>query len=188
MIVYDFDGTIYDGDSTVDFYKFCCKRHPGCLIVLPRVLVAAILWKTSVFKKDDFKENFYRFLLHIPDVDTEVDEFWKTHRCKVKQWYLDQKQSTDLIISASPEFTLKRFLEELGVQSICSLVDKKTGKLLGPNNSGSRKIDRYKELYGDEPIIEFYSDSHNDDPMAATAKKAYWVKSNHISDWPVSRH
>ena len=26
--VYDFDGTIYDGDSTVDFVRFCLRRHP----------------------------------------------------------------------------------------------------------------------------------------------------------------
>ena len=26
--VYDFDGTIYDGDSTVDLVKFCIRRHP----------------------------------------------------------------------------------------------------------------------------------------------------------------
>ena len=29
--VYDFDGTIYDGDSTVDFTRFCLRRHPGVL-------------------------------------------------------------------------------------------------------------------------------------------------------------
>lgn len=26
MNVYDFDETIYDGDSTVDFYKYCLRR------------------------------------------------------------------------------------------------------------------------------------------------------------------
>ena len=29
MNVYDFDGTIYDGDSTFDFYKYCMKKHPA---------------------------------------------------------------------------------------------------------------------------------------------------------------
>ena len=29
--VYDFDGTIYDGDSTVDFTRFCLRRHPAVL-------------------------------------------------------------------------------------------------------------------------------------------------------------
>ena len=26
IVAYDFDGTIYDGDSSVDFYKFCFKK------------------------------------------------------------------------------------------------------------------------------------------------------------------
>ena len=34
--VYDFDGTIYDGDSTVDFTRFCLRRHPAVLAGLKR--------------------------------------------------------------------------------------------------------------------------------------------------------
>ena len=33
-LVYDFDETIYDGDSTVDFYKYCVKRKPSLLLLL----------------------------------------------------------------------------------------------------------------------------------------------------------
>ena len=39
--VYDFDGTIYDGDSTADFVLFSLRRHPGVLLGLPRVAAAA---------------------------------------------------------------------------------------------------------------------------------------------------
>lgn len=28
MHAYDFDGTIYDGDSTVDFYLYSLCKHP----------------------------------------------------------------------------------------------------------------------------------------------------------------
>lgn len=31
MNVYDFDKTIYAGDSTIDFYLFCLKRQPAIL-------------------------------------------------------------------------------------------------------------------------------------------------------------
>ena len=37
--VYDFDGTIYDGDSTVDFTRFCLRRHPAVLAGLPLSLI-----------------------------------------------------------------------------------------------------------------------------------------------------
>ena len=33
--VYDFDGTIYDGDSTVDFWLYCLRRKPSLLRFLP---------------------------------------------------------------------------------------------------------------------------------------------------------
>ena len=39
--VYDFDGTIYDGDSTADFVLFAIRRHPNVLLGLPRIARAA---------------------------------------------------------------------------------------------------------------------------------------------------
>lgn len=35
MNVYDFDKTIYYGDSTADFYLFCLKRHKKILTLAP---------------------------------------------------------------------------------------------------------------------------------------------------------
>ena len=35
MNVYDFDETIYNGDSTRDFVKWCMKKHPKALLSLP---------------------------------------------------------------------------------------------------------------------------------------------------------
>ena len=29
MNIYDFDGTLYAGDSTMDFLKFSLKKHPA---------------------------------------------------------------------------------------------------------------------------------------------------------------
>ena len=36
MNVFDFDGTIYSGDSTIDFYFFALKRNVKLLLFLPR--------------------------------------------------------------------------------------------------------------------------------------------------------
>ena len=40
MNLYDFDETIYDGDSTRDFVLYCYKNHPRTLAYLPRQLAA----------------------------------------------------------------------------------------------------------------------------------------------------
>ena len=63
MNVYDFDKTIYDGDSTADFYIFSLKRHKKILLLAPS-LIGAFL-KFYVFKigtKTQFKEKMYKFL------------------------------------------------------------------------------------------------------------------------------
>ena len=60
MNVYDFDKTIYYGDSTADFYLFCLKRHKKILTLAPSLLGAFL--KFYVFKKGtktDFKEKMY---------------------------------------------------------------------------------------------------------------------------------
>jgi phosphoserine phosphatase len=194
MNVYDFDNTIYDGDSTVDFCKYCMKRYPLVIAHVLPVGLSGISLAIGLSKKDRFKSVLYKFLKRIPDVDDAVEDFWNGHRKNVQKWYLDQKQETDVIISASPEFLLKPVADELGVILIASPVDKKTGKLLGPNNSNEEKVRRFTEIYGDgldagarmaDRIDEFYSDSDNDLPMARLARRAYKVKHGKISPWNV---
>lgn len=45
--VYDFDGTIYDGDSTVDFTRFCLRRHPGVLAGLQSFWARRFCWRQA---------------------------------------------------------------------------------------------------------------------------------------------
>ena len=194
MNVYDFDNTIYDGDSTVDFCKYCMKKYPFVSVHVFPVGLWGVSMAIGLSTKDRFKAVLYRFLNWIPDIDAAVMDFWKSHRKNIQRWYMDRKKDTDVIISASPEFLLKPVAEELGVTLIASLVDKKTGKLLGPNNSNEAKVKRFYEMYGSGSdagaksagiIEEFYSDSDDDLPMARLAKKAYKVKHGTLSPWKV---
>lgn len=62
MNVYDFDNTIYKGDSTAHFYFFCLKRHPSMIKYIPSL--AAGFAGYYIFKKGDkthFKEKMYGF-------------------------------------------------------------------------------------------------------------------------------
>ena len=194
MNVYDFDNTIYDGDSTVDFCRYCMKRYPRVIPHVFPVGLVGISMAIGLSTKDRFKAVLYKFLAWIPDIDDAVEDFWRGHKKNIQKWYMDQKEGSDLIISASPEFLLEPIAEELGVTLIASMVDKKTGKLLGPNNSNEAKVKRFTERYGGgidagAPmagiIDEFYSDSDNDLPMARLAKKAFKVKHGNISPWNV---
>ena len=183
--VYDFDKTIYDGDSTADFYMYCLKHHPFIALRWPQLAFYFLLFTLQMITKTAFKEKMYRFLRFVPDVETAIDDFWKTHQKKIKGWYLDQKQDSDLISSASPDFLLNDICRnKLGVRLIASIVDAKTGLYTGLNNHGAEKVKRLNEEYPHFEINNFYSDSLSDAPLAKIAKKSYLVDGDVIKDWP----
>lgn len=189
MNAYDFDKTIYDGDSTADFYLFCLKRHKKIILLAPS-LIAAFL-RFYVLKKGtktEFKEVMYRFFKFC-DIDKDLKDFWSIHKNKIKPFYYKQQKIDDVIISASPEFLLKPICTELGINTlIASLVDSKTGKYYGVNCHGEEKVKRLYEFFSKEiEIDKFYSDSYSDTPMAEIANKAYLVKQDKLSVWKFNK-
>ena len=185
MNVYDFDGTIYDGDSTVDFWKTCLKKHPIILKKLPIAILFGALYRIGLVGKNLFKEKFYGFLNYIPNISKEVKEFWDTHQNKINSFYKRQMRSTDLVISASPEFLVQEICSRLGISCIASKVNPYTGKLEGPNCYGTEKLRMFRALYPQECINEFYSDSLSDASLAKEAKCAFIVKKGTIQKWIV---
>ena len=84
MNVYDFDGTIYDGDSTIDFWKHCLRQRPYMIFSLFPAATGLVLYLFGIISKRKFKERFYKFLKHIPDVEREISAFWDKHEHKIK--------------------------------------------------------------------------------------------------------
>lgn len=182
MNVYDFDKTVYYGDSTRDFYFFCLKRHLNILFYLPYQAFWAVPFALKIIRKTVFKEKFYVFFRGIKDIDSEVAEFWKNNEKYLKKWYLEQKKESDIIISASPEFLLRPVCEKLGVRVLASRVDRFTGKYDGENCYGEEKVKRFNDEAKGE-IDKFYSDSYSDSPLARLAKKAFIVKGDTVLPW-----
>ena len=185
MNIYDFDGTLYSGDSTVDFLKYSLKRHPGLIRFLPAMGLAAL--RHYVFKSIDktaMKETFYRIFTGC-DAEGLLEEFWDNHEKNIFSWYPGKQQTDDIIISASPEFLLKPICARLGIKYlIASRVDSKTGKYTGKNCWGPEKPIRLRDQLGITHCAEFYSDSYSDQPLAEIADKAYIVeKDGSITDW-----
>ena len=176
MNVYDFDKTIYKGDSTLDFYFWCVKRNPFIILVLPIQFLGFLLYKLKLKDKDYFKQKFYFFLKYINYSESIIDEFWREKIYKITDWYLSQKEDTDIIISASPEFLLKPLEKKLDINKvIASKVDPMTGKLLSKNCYGEEKVIRFLEIYKNKKIHKFYSDSLSDIPLAKLAKVSFLV-------------
>ena len=187
MNVFDFDKTIYDGDSTTHFCFFIARRHPRVILDFIGSLGAVIAYKTGKKSKTEMKEQLYRCFTHVPDMENEIELFWKSHLKNIEKWYLDIKQPDDVVISASPEFLLEIPIKTLGIGTlIASRVDMKTGKYDGLNCYGEEKPRRFAAHFGDgwETLSDnFYSDSYSDTPMAKIAKKAYIIKKHTPIDW-----
>lgn len=182
--VYDFDGTIYNGDSSVDIYFFLLKRYPKLIAFFPKQMLGIVKYKLHLSSKEEMKEMYFSFLKGVRTDKTFVDDFWKQNQNKIKEWYLKQKRKDDVIISASPEFLLKPICDILGIDNlIATKVELSSGKFLSKNCQGAEKVVRFEEIFSEAEIEAFYSDSKSDTYMAKLATKAFLIKNNWIIDW-----
>ena len=185
MNTYDFDETIFNPDSSYAFIMYCVKKHPRAFIdKFPRIAGAGIAYALKRINTKTLKENLFSFLQNIDDIDTVVANFWACHQDGIGSWYLAQKKSDDLIISASPEFLLRPVADMLGVGLMGTPMDKKTGKIIGNNCHDKEKVRRFYERFPDGHTENFYSDSLSDTPMAEIADNAFLVKKGVLSPWP----
>ena len=183
MNVYDFDDTIYNGDSTVDFYLYCLKKNKKVLKYIPKQIKGVFLYIIKRISKEELKEYFFSFLKEI-NTEKEVNSFWKSHKKHIKKWYLENQREDDVIISASPVFLLKPICEDLNIKNlIATETDPKTGKTIGKNCKGQEKVKKFKEVFKNKKIEKFYSDSKSDTPLAEIAKQAFIVDNDNIYDW-----
>jgi len=103
---------------------------------------------------------------------------------KIKDFYINQQQNDDVIISASPRFVLAPICKELGIDNlICSEVDVHSGKYNGKNCHGEEKVVRFRAIYKEDKVDKFYSDSRSDTPMALISAEPFIIKGNTIKPW-----
>lgn len=181
--MYDFDKTIYPKDSSIEFYFYNLKKHPDIILLWPMQALALLMYKFKKITKTEMKTLFYRYFEWIPNIEQNVIDFWEKNKHMMNAYYLNQKDSSDVIISASPEFLLKPICDELGVTLIASIVDKNSGRSQ-ENCYGEEKPRRFRALYPHQSIESFYSDSLSDDPMAQISKKSYLVLGQDVHPWP----
>lgn len=179
--VYDFDYTIYDGDVSVDFWKFNLRIQPMIILFLPLQFIAVVLMKFKLISRQTAKEVFFSYLRFIKSLP--LTEFWEEHQDKIKPWYLSQRKSTDLIISASPEFLILPIAKQLDFRLIGTKMSTSTGKISGKNCRDVEKVHRFKAEYGETKINKFYSDSLADQPLKQLANRAFLVNKNITKPW-----
>ena len=182
--VYDFDGTIYNGDSSIDFYLFCFKKNKKIIRRIPSFCLSMFLHIVKKNSKEQLKENYFSFLNDIKEIDNIINEFWDSHKNKIKEFYIDIDHSNDIIISASPYFLLKPICDELKIKDlIATEVNKNNGKFLSLNCYGEEKVKRLKKKYKNINIEKFYTDSLSDLPLINISNESYIVNKNKIIEY-----
>ena len=185
MNVYDFDKTIFDGDSTFRFLKYILRHHPSVVLCAPRVAGNALLFATGLREKQAFKERLFQLVFSgFEDVEGLLRAFWDEHAGGIKKWYFETQRADDVVITASPVDIVRPMCERLGIKTVLgSPVDLKTGRYSGRNCHGEEKVRRFYERFPGGVVDDFYSDSHADDPMAKIARRAFFVRGDKITPW-----
>lgn len=179
--VYDFDKTIYDGDSGVDLVLFAIKKKP---IRFFKCFWIALKYILKINTKEEFKNQIFYFVREIDDLDSFIKEFWDKHEHKIKDFWKDKKShKKDVIISASSYFWLQPIADKYKVDLIATYNDPKTGELVGKNCHGKEKVYQFYQNYPKGIINKAYTDSINDLPLIEEAKEGYLVKKNKIMNY-----
>ena len=185
MNVYDFDNTIYNGESCFDLFLFYIRKNPGLLRLLPKVLHAFAKYKRGKVTAEAFlRENaalVERELRKIPDIEADMRAFWDRHMRKIKPFYAEMRREDDWIVTAAPDFSMREVCRRLGVRNcVSSRVDPATCRI-EHFNLRERKIEAFRAACPDARIDAFYTDSPaNDAPMIDLARHAFVVRGNRI--------
>ncbi|MCM1320654.1 MAG: HAD-IB family phosphatase [Bacteroides sp.] len=189
MTVYDFDGTLYEGDSSVDFFLFEFRRGNVGASQLCKIAFAFALHFFKIVGTKECKETFFSFVKKI-DAQTEAEIFWREAGArKLKTDFFartcaNEAFAESAVISASPEFLVEGGAQILGIKNVIATeVDTRTAKIAGENCKGSEKVARFFALFPNANIEFFYSDSKSDAPLAKLAKKAFLVHGSSVRTW-----
>lgn len=179
--LYDFDKTIFNGESGSEFYLFCLVRNPKIIRYFPRQIKYAFRhFVTHTATLGEMKEAFYACLEAI-DADKQAELFWQKNYHRINKWFLSRDKSVATIVcSASPLFQIKPVCDRLGVDLIIATdIDKSSGKLNGENCKGEEKIKRIKKAADEYTIRDAYTDNPvSDAPLLSLATRDKYLVTN----------
>ena len=181
MNIYDFDNTIYNGDTNKDILLYSFKKHPLKVIkALNKTKKLERDYKRGLITFERVKEAMLSFLFEIDDLNGYIEKFVSSHMKNIKPWYLSRKTDYDIVISASYELWIIPFCKKLGIKYVLATKTDKDGHIIGKNCKGEEKVKRLASTIPNAQIVTSYSDSESDLPILNLAKTAYVVEGNKL--------
>lgn len=185
MRVFDFDNTIYDGESGFDIFLFFFKKEPKLISrYIPKFGEGFLRYKLGKVQLEEVKREYGGMVregcAQMRNLPQLIVEFWDTHEKKIKPFYKAIQREDDVIISACPEVMLSEICRRIGVRHfIGTQLDLSTGEI-GRICYREAKVEAYRARYGDLPLDEFYTDSQNDRAMMELARTVYLVSGDRL--------
>ena len=184
VVVFDFDGTLSAGDSSIEFARYCFRNSARPWLYLPLVGIAAV---GRLFNKSGiwWREKIRRFVSPTM-IRNFAPEFVKQHKRERFGWALERiKAERDagryvVCISASPDYLLKDLVKDMKFDAvICSQMDTvrpwKYKFLCWGKNKVIALDDWAKQNKFIPNVVRSYSDSLSDMPMMEIATERVWI-------------
>lgn len=184
MNVFDFDNTLYHGESSVDLAIFMIRNNRKIILWLPKIFFNLLRYKLCLIGRERIEELINSFMQNVLRSREEVlgitEEFWQKHLHRLDTALISRIRSDDVIVSAGPSFLLEAISDRLGTKNlICSEVDFDR-MCVARLCFGSSKAVRFREVYGDAGIESFYTDSYNDRPLMELAERVFIVRKGRV--------
>ncbi len=184
MNAYDFDNTLYRGESSVDLAIFMIRNNKRIILWLPKIFWGLLRYKLCLIGRERIEQLINSFMQAVLRDREEVlgimEDFWAQHSRKLDAAMISRIGKDDIIISASPSFLLEAISDRLGTKNlVCSEVDFDTMSV-SRLNFGENKVKRFRELYGGQGIDCFYTDSYNDKALMDISGQVFIVKKGRV--------
>jgi phosphatidylglycerophosphatase C len=182
IFIFDFDGTIIEGDSLIKFSYFSLG-----LIQFFKYWISVIIL-IPFYSRSDLKQMYYSNFnkFNLDDFNNLCLDFYDQKLRKlIKKSFVDfikniNEDSKFVIVSASISNYLKPWCDEMGFDLISTELEvvneKLTGKFSTPNCNGEEKVRRIKEKYNllEYDEIHVFGNSSGDFPMLELGTHKYY--------------
>ncbi len=186
MRVFDFDNTIYDGESIMDIFLYFFKKDTKTIIkIAPKFIRDFIRYKFDKITVQEAMESYGKvfkdYCQKYDNINDEFERFWDLNQNKIKQFYFDIQDEEDIVVSGCPYCLLKIICDRLGIKHyIGSDIDPIKGEI-NYICYKEHKLEVFRSVYGDAIIDDFYTDSMADKPMMDISKNVFMVDGNKIT-------
>ena len=187
--IFDFDGTITNRDTLLDFLVFS-RGWPrvalGAMVLSPTLTLYALGVIDNTKAKEKVLIYFFSGMnaqvleqIGREYAHTRIPRIIRPKAAERMQWHKREGHRV-LIVTASPELWVKPWAESLGVEFVATRLEivagKLTGKIEGPNCYGAEKVKRVREAVDLESLsyVYAYGNSNGDREMLGLADESFY--------------